>query len=109
MVEEGFYVLGRCANGWPKVGLELLVLASLRLLGSGCIFDLVEDFMNVSVCTIRDFFQKKFCQWGKRLSKRLIKFPEKEAEMRRIVGLYERIGWVAWVRRLGRLCSFGVG
>ena len=56
IVDEGFYVMGKCANVWPKVGLELLVLASLRLLGSGCTFDLVEEFTNVYVCTIRDFF-----------------------------------------------------
>ena len=58
--------------GCSKVCFELLVLASLRLLGSGCTFDLVEEFTNVNAMTIRDFFQKKFCQWGRALSKKMI-------------------------------------
>ena len=83
---------GKCKNGWPKVMLELLVLASLRLLASGCTIDFVEVCTNVSVCTIRDFFQKKFCRWGRELSRKLVKMPETEEEVRHVVGLYERIG-----------------
>ena len=60
LVDEGYYKGGRCANGWLKVELELLVLASLRLLGSGSTFDLAEEFTNVSAGAIRSFFQKKF-------------------------------------------------
>ena len=82
MVEEGYYAVGTCANNWPKMSLELLISASLRLLGSGCTFDLVMEFTNFSVCPIHDFFQKKFCQWKWELSKRLIRLPEVEKEMR---------------------------
>ena len=69
MVEEGYFLEGRCRNGWPKVMLELLVLASLQILGSGCTFDLAEEFTNVSSITIREFFQQKFCCWGERIVK----------------------------------------
>ena len=74
------------------VCLELLVLASLRLLGSGCTFDLAEELTNVNSNTIRDFFQKKFCKWGRELSKKMVRLPVEEEEMRHVVGLYERIG-----------------
>ena len=62
MQEEGYYKGGKCRNGWPKVEVELLVLASLRLLGSGCTYDLVEECTNVAQGTIRLFFQNKFCK-----------------------------------------------
>ena len=62
------------------------------LLGSGCTYDLVEECTNVAQGTIRLFFQNKFCKWGKRLSRDLVQLPETEAEMRHVVGLYERIG-----------------
>ena len=92
LIEEGYYQAGRCANGWPKVEIELLVLASLRLLGSGCSFDLVEECTNVHAHTICKFFQQKFCKWGRALAKRLIKLPESKEELWHVVGLYERIG-----------------
>ena len=50
--EEGYYKDGKCWNGWTKVEVELLVLVSLCLLGSGCTFDLVEECTNVAQGTI---------------------------------------------------------
>ena len=55
MEQEGYYVGGRCQNGWPRVPLELLVLGSLRVLGAGCSFDIVEEATNVSYVTHRYF------------------------------------------------------
>ena len=52
LVEEGFFMAGCCITGWPKVMLELLVLAGLRVLGSGCTYDLAEELTNVSHVTI---------------------------------------------------------
>ena len=52
MQEEGYYRGGKCRNGWPKVEVELLVLASLQLLGSGCTYDLAEECTNVAQGTI---------------------------------------------------------
>ena len=92
LMEEGYFAPGTCRNGWPKVMVELLVLASLRLLGSGCSFNLAEEFTNVSAITIQEFFQKRFCKWGRELVRNLIRLPETEREIRHIVGLYERIG-----------------
>ena len=54
--DEGHHKDRKCWNGWPKVVLESLVLASLRLLGSGCTFDLAEEFARVSANTIHAFF-----------------------------------------------------
>ena len=92
MEEEGFYSQGRCRNGWPRVPLELLVLGSLRVLAAGCSFDMVEEWTNVSFVTHRNFFNNVFTKWGKGLAKTLIRFPANEAEMRHVVGLFERVG-----------------
>ena len=92
MEQEGYYEGGRCQNGWPRVPLELLVLGSLRVLGAGCSFDIVEEATNVSYVTHRNFFHDVFLQWGKGLGNTLIKFPKTEEEIRHVVGLFERVG-----------------
>ena len=92
MQEEGYYRGGKRRNGWPKVEVELLVLASLRLLGSGCTYDLAEEFTSVGQETLRCFFQNIFCKWGRALSRKTVTLPETEEEMRHVVGLYERVG-----------------
>ena len=58
--EEGYFKKGKCRNGWPTVPLELLVLGAVRVLASGCAFDLVEEATNVSLVTHRNFFQRVF-------------------------------------------------
>ena len=90
--DEGYYLDGKCQSGLPKVEVELLVLDSLRLLGSGCTYDLAEECTNVAQGTIRLFFQNTFCKWGRALSRDLVKLPETEEQLRHVVGLYERIG-----------------
>ena len=46
---EGFYRHGKSdASGSEAVQIELLVLGSLRIMGSGCTFDAIEELTNVS-------------------------------------------------------------
>jgi len=52
-----------------KVDIELLVLGALRVLGSGCSFDIIEELSNVDEVTHRNFLHFKFCKWGRGLSK----------------------------------------
>lgn len=53
-------VLGERASvdraGEETIPIGLLVLAALRVLGSGCTFEAVEELTAVSECTHRKFF-----------------------------------------------------
>ena len=74
------------------MSIELLVLGSLRLVGSGCTFDAIEELTNVDEETHQVFFHDKFCAWGERAAERHIRMPSRDEEFRHILALYERIG-----------------
>ena len=80
------------ASGEEGVHIRLLVLGSLRALGSGCTFDLIEELTSVSEESHRVFFQKEFLKWGERIAPRFIKMPDNQEEVRHIMALYERLG-----------------
>ena len=80
------------ASGSEAVSIELLVLGSLRLVGSGCTFDAIEELTNVDEETHRVFFHENFCAWGERAAERHIRMPSTDEEFRHILALYERIG-----------------
>jgi len=80
------------ARGQECVKLSLLVLGCLRILGSGCTFDAIEELTCVSQDTHRKFFHKYFCTWGQEAAKDLIKLPHDENTARHIMALYERKG-----------------
>ena len=92
MEDEGYYTSGKALNGWPKVAIELLVLGGMRILGSGCSFDVIEDLTNVNETTHCKLFHKKVCRWGTGLSNVLVNLPRNEAEIRHVTGLYEIVG-----------------
>ena len=71
--------------------LEFLVVASFHILGSGCTFNLAEEFANVLSCTIRNFYEKKFCKWGRVLSRKIIRLPETVDKNCHVVRLYGQI------------------
>ena len=92
MEDEGYYVRGKSCSGWPKVDIELLVLGALRVIGSGCSFDAIEELTNVSECTHHKFFQTQFFPWGRGLTKVLVHLPCNKDKLRQVTGLYERVG-----------------
>ena len=61
--------------------IDLLLLGALRKLGSGCIFDVIEELKNVNEATNRKFFHEKVCRWVTGLSKVWINLPHNEAEL----------------------------
>ena len=65
MKEEEYYTPRNCRNGWPKIEMELMVLGALRVLASGCSFDLIEELSNADEVTHHNFFYHRFCQWGR--------------------------------------------
>ena len=90
---EGFYRHGKSdASGSEAVQIELLVLGSLRIMGSGCTFDAIEELTNVSEETHRVFFHNKFCAWGDRVFPQHVHQPKTEEEIKNVLALYERIG-----------------
>ena len=58
-------VLGERAGvdraGDKTIPIGLIVLASLRVLGSGCTFEAVEELMAVAECIHQKFFHEQFC------------------------------------------------
>ena len=80
------------ASGAEGVHICLLVLGSLRALGSGCTFDLIEELTCVSEETHRVFFQNEFLKWGERVAPNHIKMPDTQEEVRHVMALYERLG-----------------
>ena len=72
--------------------IELLVLGSLRIVGSGCTFDAIEELTNVSEETHRVFFHNKFCAWGDRVFPEHVHQPKTEDEIKNVLALYKRIG-----------------
>ena len=83
---------GKDATGAETVCTDLLVLGSLRVMGSGCTFDVVEELTNVHEETHRVFFHEQFCKWGDRVSSTHISMPTDLIRLRHIMGLYERLG-----------------
>ena len=79
--------------GIETVPLELLVLGALRVLGSGCTFEAVEELTCVAEGTHRLFFHNEFCVWGVRASDEHIKMPESEEEIKHVVKQYEERGF----------------
>ena len=79
--------------GRETVPLELLVLACLRVLGSGCTFDAVEELTAVSEVTLRKFFHNEFCVWGVKASDTHVRMPETEDELRHVMRTYESRGF----------------
>jgi len=61
--------------GHETVPFSLLVLGSLRVLGSGCAFDAIEELTNVAEETHRIFFHEQLCVWGERVPPIHIKMP----------------------------------
>ena len=90
--EAGEYKDGTDAAGKPKVPMELLVLASLRYLGSRCPFDLLEELTCVDEETIRVFFHRHFCIWGVGAAEDAIGLPDDAASLKHVMGLYELLG-----------------
>ena len=78
--------------GHETVPVSLLVLGSLRVIGSGCTFDAIEELTNVAEETHRIFFHEQFCNWGERVSPTHIKMPCDAESLRHVLGLYERLG-----------------
>ena len=85
----------RCTDrsGSPTVPVDVLILGSLRVLGSGCTFDAIEELTCVHEETHRLFFHNQFCKWGERVSTDKIRMPSTEEELRHVLGLYERVGF----------------
>lgn len=88
----GLYVDGVDAKGTPKIQLELLVLASLRYIASGCAFDSLEELTCIDENTLRQFFHKKFCIWGADAAEEHIKLPSDEESLQHVMGLYNKLG-----------------
>jgi hypothetical protein len=80
------------AKGQEGIKLSLLVLGSLRMLGSGCTFDAIEELTCVSRVTHRKFFHKYFCTWGQDAAKDIIRLPHDEDSILHVMALYERKG-----------------
>jgi hypothetical protein len=84
---------GKCdAKGEECIKLSLLVLGSLRIIGSGCTFDSIEELTCVSQDKHRKFFHDYFCTWGQGAAKDLIRLPHDENSVRHVTALYERKG-----------------
>ena len=79
--------------GDETVPLGLLVLAALRVLGSGCTFDAVEELTAVHECTHRKFFHENFCIWGSRAAADHIRMPETPEEIAHVMRVYEERGF----------------
>ena len=71
------------------------MLGALRVLASGCSFDLVEELSNVDEVTPRSFFHHRFCPWGKGLVDELVNLPRNVYEIRHVTGLFE---WVDLIK-----------
>ena len=80
------------ASRTPGVDIRLLVLGSLRILASGCAFDLIEELTAVAEETLRRFFHDKFCRWGDLQSSIYIKMPHDQESMERVARQYEECG-----------------
>ena len=81
------------AAGSRPIEIELLVLGSLRILSSGCTFDMVEELTCVSADSQRNFFKNAFCNsWGRAKANDVINLPSTEQELRHVMGYYERKG-----------------
>lgn len=86
---------GQCFQRWkhkplsqPAIPLQLLVLASLRLLGSNATLDQMFEAMFISANTIRAFFIE-FCRWGSEVFfKRHVVAPTTEEELRENARVY---------------------
>ena len=70
-----------------------MVLASLRVLGSGCTFEAVEELTAVSECTHRKFFHEQFCMWGAKAAEEHICMPRTEEEIAHVLRWYEQRGF----------------
>jgi hypothetical protein len=78
--------------GSQLVAIDLLVLGALRVVASGCAFDLVEEATCVSEEKHRLFFHEQFCKWGDRISSDWIYMPVEEEELRKVMYVYEKKG-----------------
>ena len=92
MTSTGTFVESTDAKGLPCIQLELLVLASLRYLASGCSFDLLEELTCVDEETIHCFFHEKFCIWGVVAAEEHIKLPSDDDSLAHVMGLYAKLG-----------------
>ena len=80
------------ARGQEVVKLSLLVLGSLRMLGSGCTFDAIEELTCVSRVKHRQFFHKYFCTWGQETAKDIIRLPHDEDSARNFQHVPDPVG-----------------
>ena len=81
---------GYDAKGAETVKLALMVLGVLRILGSGCTFDALEELNAVGCDTHRFFFHNVFCTWVQHVAKDIIRMPNDEKSLCHVMGLYER-------------------
>ena len=79
--------------GDETVPIGLLVLASLRILGSGCTFEAVEELTAVSEGTHRKFFHEQFCCWGEKAAEEHICMPATEEDIAHVLRPYEERGF----------------
>jgi len=84
-------------SGAERIKVDLLVLGSLRVVGSGCTFDAIEELTNVAQETHCCFFHEQFCRWGERVSPVHIKMPNCPVTARHVLGLYKRRGFPGYV------------
>ena len=84
--------------GDKTIPIGLMVLASLRVLGSRCTFEAVEELMAVAECTHQKFFHEKFCMWGAKAAEDHICMPTRtEEEIAHVLRWYEQRGFPGWV------------
>jgi hypothetical protein len=79
--------------GDKTIPIGLLVLAALRILGSGCTFEAVEELTAVSEETHRKFFHEQFCRWGEKAAKEHITMPESKEDLLHVLRQYEEKGF----------------
>ena len=77
---------GKICTGEDGIDPELLVLASIHILSTGCSYDTVEEATCIHECTIRAFFQNKFLVWCNKKSNEDIQLPKTEEEFKHILG-----------------------
>ena len=69
------YNENKLVTGKPKIPLQLLVLACLRCISSGCTYDMIEDLSAINAEILRKFFHIHFCCWGVRKAPFVISMP----------------------------------
>lgn len=85
------------AIGNPQAPIELLVLATLRVLGRGISFDDAEELSGISHEVIRVFFHK-FCKFfGDKVFEEYVKPPKNIEEVKTLSSQFEPLGFVGCV------------